>query len=306
MAARKLETRSLSAFEVLCLALAVLGAASMLYYHLGLFMPRVGESAGGKRVGEGSIRSATISTQSGSLRVNGFAKVAIPYSPAMTREIQIGLLGRPLDSQYPSDRPSRLSHVRLSGLHADLLFWPASEIPISHFPSCVWLSVCAGRVDRRVSVPIASVVAGECAEFRWRSRNPFDRVQLPALEGLLCRAVGASSWDFSWPPLSSGCTRNRQLLAGTLMAIDYHQAADGPACAVISVHLERERLAWAWPFYCGFSRDHVHADWCVPHSLAPMDPVLDEHRSWATALHPAPSCSGDTRAEPWDGKSAPL
>jgi hypothetical protein len=48
-----------------------------------------------------------------------------PYSPEMTREIQIGLYGRPLDPNRPGDPVDR--RVFPYPVFADLLFWPAAE-----------------------------------------------------------------------------------------------------------------------------------------------------------------------------------
>src|ERR1700686_469567 len=105
MAACDLKTRSSSRFAVLCLTVAVVGAASMVYYHLGLFMPRVEKAQAAKHLaGEyffGNDFYPIWLTSRLWLRER-----RDPYSPALTREIQIGLLGRPLDSKLPTDPPS--------------------------------------------------------------------------------------------------------------------------------------------------------------------------------------------------------
>ena len=86
----------------LCLALA--GAASMLYYHQGLFMPQVVAVRTAQGLGNGYSFG------------NDFYQVWLgarewlherrdPYSPEMTRDIQIGLYGRPLDR--PGDQVDR-------------------------------------------------------------------------------------------------------------------------------------------------------------------------------------------------------
>ena len=50
-----------------------------------------------------------------------------PYSQQMTLEIQTGLYGRPLDPKRPTDPVDR--RVFPYPVYADLLFWPAAEVP---------------------------------------------------------------------------------------------------------------------------------------------------------------------------------
>ncbi len=120
-------TRRLS---TLALFLALLGAASMLYYHQALFIPRVLAIENAKGLANGYSFG------------NDFYQVWLtarqwmrPYSdlygPEMTREIQIGLHGRSLDHSRPGDPvdPPRLS---LSRLHRSFIFGPRQN---SHFPS---------------------------------------------------------------------------------------------------------------------------------------------------------------------------
>src|ERR1035438_8701129 len=105
MVARDLETRSSSRFAVLCLTLAAVGAASMVYYHLGLFMPRVEKAQAAKHLaGEYSFGNDFYPIWLTSRQ--WLREGRDPYSPALTREIQIGLLGRPLDSQFSTDPPN--------------------------------------------------------------------------------------------------------------------------------------------------------------------------------------------------------
>src|ERR1700690_4516377 len=119
--------RPSSRFALLSLSLALLGAAAMVYYHLALFMPRVLEV------------SATRNLAGGYAVGNDFYPVWLtsrewlrerrdPYSAEVTREIQQGLFGRPLDPRIPTDP---LTDYRTFAYPAfsDLLFWPAAEFP---------------------------------------------------------------------------------------------------------------------------------------------------------------------------------
>jgi hypothetical protein len=96
----------------------------MLYYHQGLFIPRATEAR------------ATIGLGNGYSFGNDFYQVWLtsrewlrhgrdPYSREMTREIQIGLYGRPLDASIPTDPIDRRQFPY--PVFADLLFWPATE-----------------------------------------------------------------------------------------------------------------------------------------------------------------------------------
>ena len=124
MAARDSETRSSSRFALLCLTLAMVGAGSMLYYHLRLFMPHVEKAQAAKHLaGEYSFGNDFYPIWLTSRQwIHGRQD---PYCPALTREIQIGLLGRPLDSRLPTDPPSDYRAFAYPAF-TDLLLWPVS------------------------------------------------------------------------------------------------------------------------------------------------------------------------------------
>lgn len=79
----------------IALALATVGAAAMLYYHQRLFLPRARAVSVERGLGGGY----TLGNDFYPVWVT--AREALggrdPYSAGMTREIQIGLFGRPLD-----------------------------------------------------------------------------------------------------------------------------------------------------------------------------------------------------------------
>jgi hypothetical protein len=108
----------------IALWLALIGAGAMLYYHQALFMPRVVAVRTAAGLGNGYSFG------------NDFYQVWLsarellrqrldPYSPEMTREIQTGLYGRPLNPNRPGDPVDR--RVFPYPAFADLLFWPAAE-----------------------------------------------------------------------------------------------------------------------------------------------------------------------------------
>jgi len=185
----------------------------MLYYHQGMFMPRVvaARTAGG--LGNGYSFG------------NDFYQVWLtsrqwlrqgrdPYSEEMTREIQIGLYGRPLDPNRPTDPVDR--RVFPYPAFADLLFWPAAEFPFEFVRVAVVCMLAA--------LTGASVVLWVCA-LDWRLSGKWLAVILlltlcsyPALEGLFAAQLGLLV-AFLLATSLVALQRNRFLLAGILMAI---------------------------------------------------------------------------------------
>jgi hypothetical protein len=211
MAARGLETRW---FSVLCLTLAVLGAASMVYYHLALFMPRVQKAQAAKHLSGEYVLG------------NDFYPIWLtsrewirqrrdPYSPALTREIQIGLFGRPLDSQFPTDPPADYRTFAYPAF-TDLLFWPLSEIPF-HTLRIVWVGV--------LTVLLAAAVVCWVRALSWHVSGVSLAIILlltvcsyQELEGLYAGQLGLLV-GFLLAASVLALVRNRPLLAGTLMAL---------------------------------------------------------------------------------------
>ncbi|HZW96872.1 MAG TPA: glycosyltransferase family 87 protein [Candidatus Eremiobacteraceae bacterium] len=112
--------------SILCLA--ILCAAGMVYYHLCIFVPRTLAIRSAQGFGRGYSFGADFYpiwlTSGEALRHH-----RDPYAPAMTRQIQIGLFGRPLDSSSlaaPTDYRAFAYPA-----FADVLFWPSAVLPFS-------------------------------------------------------------------------------------------------------------------------------------------------------------------------------
>jgi len=116
--------RSLSPGLAFCLAL--IAAASMLYYHQALFIPRAREVRQSKDLANGYSFG------------NDFYQIWLssrellqhrqdPYSAEMTHAIQTGLYGRPLDPTRPGDPIDQRAFPYPA--FVDLLFLPAATIP---------------------------------------------------------------------------------------------------------------------------------------------------------------------------------
>jgi len=211
MAARGLETRW---FSVLCLTFAVLGAASMVYYHVALFMPRVQKAQAAKHLSGEYVLG------------NDFYPIWLtsrdwirerrdPYSPVLTREIQIGLFGRPLDSQFPTDPPSDYRTFAYPAF-TDLLFWPVSTIPFRTL-RIVWVAV--------LTVLLAAAVVCWVRALSWHASGVSLAIILlltvcsyQELEGLYAGQLGLLV-GFLLAASLLALVRNRPLLAGTFMAL---------------------------------------------------------------------------------------
>jgi len=215
MAARDLETRSSSPSSPLFyVTLAVLGAVSMVYYHVGLFMPRVEKAQAAKHLsGEYSFGDDFYPIWLTSRE--WIRERRDPYSPALTREIQIGLFGRPLDSQYPTDPPSDYRTFAYPAF-TDLLLWPLSEIPFRAL-RIAWAAV--------LTALLAATVVGWVRALSWHVSGFTLAIILllticsyQELEGLYAGQLGLLV-GFLLAASLLALLRNRLLLAGMLMAL---------------------------------------------------------------------------------------
>ena len=109
---------------VLCVV--ILCAASMVYYHAGLFLPRVLQVRTAEGFGNGYSFGADFYPIWLTAR-EGLLYHRDPYSPQNTRQIQIDLFGRTVDSRIfgaPSDYWTFAYPA-----FADVLLWPVATLP---------------------------------------------------------------------------------------------------------------------------------------------------------------------------------
>jgi Glycosyltransferase family 87 len=110
------------------LMLSVVCAAGMVYYHIGLFVPRAMEVRTEQGFGNGysfgaDFYSIWLTSRAGLLHHRD------PYSAEMTRQIQLGLFGRALDAGNPSAPQDYRAFAYPA--FADMLFWPFALLPFS-------------------------------------------------------------------------------------------------------------------------------------------------------------------------------
>ena len=164
----------------------------MLYYHLGLFIPHAIAVRTAQELGNGYSFG------------NDFYQVWItarewqrrkvdPYSTEMTREIQIGLNGRPLDAQRRSDPQDERRFPYPA--FVDLLFWPAADFPFTSVR--VVVSGSARRSDGRKRALVAAGVRVATRLEMDRCRFAADALQLPSTRRPVRRAVGIAGCLFA-------------------------------------------------------------------------------------------------------------
>lgn len=191
----------------------ILGAAGMVYYHLGIFVPRAMEVRAGEGLGNGYSFGADfyplwLTTREGMLYHSD------PYSPETTRGIQIGLFGRPLDNSNSPLMPDPRAFANPA--FAELLFWPLALIPfpivrlglvvmlaaVTAFSVVTWLRAVRLQVDR---VMIASLILLTLSSYS-------------VLEGLFAEQIGLLV-GFLLAASLAAFAGKRLFLSGSVLAV---------------------------------------------------------------------------------------
>jgi hypothetical protein len=214
MVARPPENRSSFRFAILWLAIATIGAGAMVYYHLAIFMPHVQKAQAAKHLaGEYSFGDDFYPIWLTSRR--WLREGADPYSPALTREIQIGLLGRPLDSRSPTDPPGDYRAFAYPAF-TDLLLWPASEIPFRTL-RVVWALLLTLLLGATV-VFLLRALSWQVSEISLTIMLLLTLCSYQELEGLYAGQLGLLV-GFLLAASVLALLRNRLSLSGVLMAL---------------------------------------------------------------------------------------
>src|SRR5215831_16232866 len=246
MAAPRFKPPSSRRFAALAFGLALLGAGSMAYYHLGLFVARAAQVRAAKDLAGGysfgnDFYQIWLSSRDWRLEHRD------PYSDEMTRRIQIGLYGRPLDPHRLTDPLDRRGFPYPA--FANLLFWPTAEFPFAAVCIVVfvilvgltfattWLWMLAMGWDPGWFWSLAVTVLFVCS--------------YPILEGLYAGQVGLLV-DFLLAASLLALQRGRLLLSGVLMALTTIK----PQVTVLSVLYLAIWCCHEWPkrraFLMGF------------------------------------------------------
>lgn len=192
----------------------MLGASSMLVYHLGFFIPRMlavrSLNGGGNGYSFGDdfypvwLTSRQIGLQGRNL-----------YSAEMTRAIQTGLFGRPLDTRNPKDPPEDYRQFAYPAF-TDLLLWPASLVD---FPAL--------RVILAILLPVLTVISirfwmlalgWKIAPLRFAAIALLILCSYELLEAFFAEQPGLLV-GFCLAGSALAVRRNRLLLAGILLSV---------------------------------------------------------------------------------------
>lgn len=112
---------------LIALALAFCGSGAMAYYHLGYFIPRMLQTRTAIGFGRGYAWGNDFHPVWLTAR-QALLTHADPYSPEMTRNLQAGVFGRPLDARNPKDPPVEYREFAYPAF-VDLVMWPAALLP---------------------------------------------------------------------------------------------------------------------------------------------------------------------------------
>lgn len=197
----------------LALCLALIGAAAMIYYHEALFMPQVLAVQEARGLGNGYSFGRDFYQIWLSAR-QWFRHGIDPYGPEMTREIQIGLYGRPLDPMRATD-PIDARRFPYP-LFTDLIFWPATTFS---FPAVRIAVVCGLILLTLASVPLWLRALGLQIDATWLALIALLTISsYPVLEGLYAAQIGLAV-AFLLPLSLVMLKRGRYWMAGLLLAL---------------------------------------------------------------------------------------
>jgi hypothetical protein len=186
----------------------------MVYYHLFLFVPKVLEARAARGLGSGysfgdDFYPIWLTSREALLHDRD------PYSPGMTRQIQIGLFGRVLDRQHPLDPPPQYREFAYPAF-VDIVFWPVAYLPFSVvrlglailLPPLtaagifLWMKGISFRASPNVAVSV--VLLTLCS--------------YPILEGLFAEQVGLVVGFFAAAGLAA-LAAGKHVTAGWLLAL---------------------------------------------------------------------------------------
>lgn len=197
----------------LALCLALLGAASMVYYHQRIFIPKSNEMLARRDLANGY----SFGNDFYQIWLTSRAVIQAkrnPYSSEMTKEIQIGLYGRPLDPNRRSDFIDQRAFPYPA--FTDLLFWPLSELS---FYTARIAFFCVLLVLTIVSIPFWLQAMGWQLDWRWQAFILLLTLSsYPAMEGLYAGQSGLLVAFLAAATLAA-LNRGKLLLAGILLAL---------------------------------------------------------------------------------------
>jgi hypothetical protein len=262
------------------LILVIVCAAGMLYYHLGIFVPRAMEVRASEGFGSGYSFGADfypIWFTSQQILIHH----SDPYSPDMTRRIQFGLFGRPLNAGNTATSQDYRAFAYPA--FVDVLFWPVALLPFS-----------AVRVG--LAVILLAATALSILFWLWSfhlNANPRMLVCLTlltlssyaVLEGLFAEQLGLLV-GFVLAASFAALVRQRLVLSGSLLALTLIKPQMMALVAAYllfwSFHQWRVRRRFVASFLFTASLLFASALLVCPHWISEWVHVVFGYRSYST------------------------
>jgi hypothetical protein len=208
------ETRRISWFSTIAVILALAGSGAMLYYHVGLFLPRMLAVRAASGAGNGYSFGDDFYPVWLTTRVWRAEHIDL-YSPEMTRKIQTGLFGRSLDPANPQDPPADYRQFAYPAF-TDLLLWPAT---LADFPLLRLLLVVALPVLTIASLRLWLLAVGwNFWDYRFVILTLLTLSSYQLLEALFAEQPGLLVGFFLASAMLA-LRRNRLALAGVLLSL---------------------------------------------------------------------------------------
>jgi hypothetical protein len=228
------------------LGAVILCAVCMVYYHLVYFVPRAQEIRTAQGFGTGYSFGADFYPIWFTAR-EGLLQHRDPYSPEMTRKIQIGLFGRPLDAQHPAAPIDYRTFAYPA--FTDILLWPLAILPFSVVRIVLALILAAVTALSIVLwLKALQLLAGPAM---LTALILLTLSSYAVLEGLFAEQMGLLV-GFLLAASLTALVRERLFLSGSLLALALIKPQ---MILLVALYL----LCWAcvrwrtrWPFVAGF------------------------------------------------------
>jgi Glycosyltransferase family 87 len=255
------------------LALAVFAAAGMVYFHLEIFIPRAIEVRAVRGLASGYSFGADFYPVWLTSR-EAMVHHRDPYSQEMTRQIQIGLFGCPVEVCSPSHPVDDRAFVHPA--FTDVLIWPLAMLPFS--------------IARIFLVPVLAVLTATSIVLWLRGLRlraapaavaAFMILTLssyPALEGLFAEQLGLIV-GFLLAASIAAFVAKRSVLSGSLLALTLIKPQMMVLVAAFLLLQSCAHWQARWPFVAGF---FVIAGLLMASSLTIWPRWIPE---WLQAIH---------------------
>src|SRR5215469_4790739 len=188
-------------------------SSGTVYFHLRMFLPYAAQLRSTKGLGGGysfgtDFYPIWLTAREAQLNHSN------PYTAEMTRKIQIGVFGRPLDPRNPTDPPADCRAFAYPAF-TDLIFWPLSLLPFKTVRICLAIAL-AGITVASIFLWLTTLKY-QVSSGQVLVRTMFTLSSYPALEGLFATQPGLLV-AFLMAASFAAMAKDRLFVAGSLFA----------------------------------------------------------------------------------------